>query len=255
MGLAPQRRLVQRRGVGGCSHLVASGHRRGDAAAGGVLGSESTAALRCPLRRQSKATKNWEPSNEATAPRRRGPREGRRARTLSDVFPDVLRQYLVDEGLVADTPPFCLLPKPVEHTHIETMATSWRGSSPIGGRPTRRIALSCSGDESGISEKSILREVGRALAAARPARADDADRFAMTTPPQGIDHHAHSLFTRQPKPPKASFDARVLARLNRRDCGIEGIAGARIPRRTRVDIRPTRIPLPAAARVVVEVRG
>jgi hypothetical protein len=43
-----------------------------------------------------------------------------------------------------------------------------------------------------MSEKSILaarRPVGRTLPAARPARADDADRLGIASPPAGIRHH------------------------------------------------------------------
>ena len=66
MGLAPQRRLVQRRGMGGWTCLVAGGRRRGDGGARGVLGSESAATVhvspvsrvRCQTEGDSTAT--WE---------------------------------------------------------------------------------------------------------------------------------------------------------------------------------------------------
>ena len=66
MGLAPQRRLVQRRGMGGWTCLVAGGRRRGDGFARGVLGSESAATvhvspvslIRCYTERDFTAT--WE---------------------------------------------------------------------------------------------------------------------------------------------------------------------------------------------------
>ena len=72
------------------------------------------------------------------------------------------------------------------------MAISCLAALPRGGRPTRRIARSWTADASGISEKLILLEcppVGRTFLAARPARADDADRLDIASPPAGIGHH------------------------------------------------------------------
>ena len=68
------------------------------------------------------------------------------------------------------------------------MAISRRAPVPIGGRPTRRIALSCRSDVSGISEKSIPRRVTirRPFLPARPPRTDDADRFDMACCPLRI---------------------------------------------------------------------
>ena len=65
------------------------------------------------------------------------------------------------------------------------IAISWRGSSPSGGRPTRRMDFSCSADESGMSEKSSFRRVRRTFAAAGTPRADDPDRFRIATSPEG----------------------------------------------------------------------
>ena len=52
--------------------------------------------------------------------------------------------------------------------------------------PTRRIALSCSRDDSEMSEQAILRAVRRTSAAARPPRADDTDRFSIATSPEQV---------------------------------------------------------------------
>jgi hypothetical protein len=89
------------------------------------------------------------------------------------------------------------------------MAIRRRGSSPIDGRPTRRITFSCSGDESGISEKSILRVVRRALATARPPRTDETDRFRIATSPQRVGDHEHTPVVRFSEPPKTWFAALV----------------------------------------------
>src|SRR2546426_3650942 len=74
------------------------------------------------------------------------------------------------------------------------IAISRLGSAPNGGRPTRRIARSCTGEVSRISEKSIprRRRVGRALFAARAARADDANPLAIVSPPHGIGNDEHA---------------------------------------------------------------
>src|SRR5262249_11282525 len=69
------------------------------------------------------------------------------------------------------------------------MAISRRAATPKGGRPTRRMARSCAGDASGMSEKSIpRRRIRRPLFAARPPRADDPETFAIVSPPDGIGH-------------------------------------------------------------------
>ena len=59
------------------------------------------------------------------------------------------------------------------------IAINWRARSPSGGRPTRRMARSCSPEASGISEKSIFRAapVRGSLLPAREPRTDDTDRF------------------------------------------------------------------------------
>jgi hypothetical protein len=61
-------------------------------------------------------------------------------RPLRDVLPDVLGQHFVDQRLLANPTPTRFLPEFVEHTGSTRMAISWRVRSPIGGRPTRRMA-------------------------------------------------------------------------------------------------------------------
>ena len=83
---------------------------------------------------------------------------------LSHVFLDVLCQYFVDQCLIGDAPALGLLAELLEHTYVQAN----RDESPrlVCDRwapPTLLIAFSCSGDESGISERSILRDVRRAL--------------------------------------------------------------------------------------------
>src|SRR5262245_53229213 len=69
------------------------------------------------------------------------------------------------------------------------MAISRRAATPKGGRPTRRMARSCAGDASGMSEKSIpRRRIRLPLFAARPPRVDDPETFAIVSPPDGIRH-------------------------------------------------------------------
>jgi len=82
------------------------------------------------------------------------------------------------------------------------MAISRLASAPKGGRPTRRIARSWAGEASGMSEKSIpgRRRVGRPLFPARPACADDADPFAIVSPPHGICHDEHAAGHRAAEP-------------------------------------------------------
>ena len=84
---------------------------------------------------------------------------------------------------------------------------SCRAWAPIGGRPTRRIARSCSSDASGRSEKSIARRtaVGRSFFAARPPRADDADRFAIVCLPLRIGHDQDAVKHRASDLEKPSF--------------------------------------------------
>src|SRR5437773_3827967 len=73
------------------------------------------------------------------------------------------------------------------------MAMRRRAAAPKGGRPMRRIAPSCPEDTSGISEKSIpCRRVSLALLPARTPRADDADAFAIASPPHCIGHDEHA---------------------------------------------------------------
>ena len=103
----------------------------------------------------------------------------------------MLRQHFVDEGLVTDAPAARLLAERLKHPRVNRIAMS----SPRFGAerwtpPTRRIALSCSGDDSGMSEESIVRRVYTArCAAARPPGADNPDRFAIATSPERIGHH------------------------------------------------------------------
>src|SRR3989442_14114868 len=82
------------------------------------------------------------------------------------------------------------------------MAISRLASAPKGGRPTRRIARSCAGDTSAMSEKSIprRRRIGRPLFAARPARTGDADPFAQGSPPHGLGHDEQSGRRRATQP-------------------------------------------------------
>ena len=84
---------------------------------------------------------------------------------------------------------------------------SRRARAPRGGRPTRRIARSCSSEASGISEKSIFRgaAVRRALLATRPACADEADRFDMTRCPQCVGHDDDVAEYRPSETKKPSF--------------------------------------------------
>ena len=93
---------------------------------------------------------------------------------------------------------------------LTRIAISWRGSSPSGGRPTRRIALSCAADESAISEKSIFRRVRRTLAAARPPRADDPDRFRIAPSPERVRDHEHVSACRSTKAQEPRLRRRVL---------------------------------------------
>src|SRR5206468_476987 len=74
------------------------------------------------------------------------------------------------------------------------IAISRLASAPKGGLPTRRIAWSCVEEASGMSEKSIARRrrISRPLFPARPARADDADAFAIVSPPHGVGHDEHA---------------------------------------------------------------
>src|SRR6266545_1366461 len=73
------------------------------------------------------------------------------------------------------------------------MAMRRRAAAPKGGRPMRRIAPSCPEDTSGISEKSIPpRRIGLALLPTRSPRADDADAFAIASPPHCIGHDEHA---------------------------------------------------------------
>ncbi len=90
------------------------------------------------------------------------------------------------------------------------MAINWRGSSPSGGRPTRRMPFSCSADESGMSEKSICRRVRRTLAAAGPPRADDPDRFRIATSPERVRDHEHVSAGGSTKPQEPRLRRRVL---------------------------------------------
>jgi hypothetical protein len=78
------------------------------------------------------------------------------------------------------------------------MAISLRASVPKGGRPTRRIARSGAGEASGMSAKSIpgRRRIGRSLFAARLARADDANAFAIVTPHAAGRHASQSQESR-----------------------------------------------------------
>src|SRR5262245_12311795 len=86
------------------------------------------------------------------------------------------------------------------------MAISRRAAAPKGGRPTRRSARSCAEDASGISEKSIpRRRVGRPFFPAPPARADDANCFAIASPPYGVGHDEHTAGHRTAQAQKSSL--------------------------------------------------
>lgn len=109
------------------------------------------------------------------------PRAGSR-----DILPDMFRQDLVDQCLVSDPPALCLLTEAVQNIRIHTDCNQPARSLSKVGRPTRRIARSCSSDASGISEKSIRRAglVRRPFLPARAPCADDADCLAIAGPPQ-----------------------------------------------------------------------
>ena len=86
------------------------------------------------------------------------------------------------------------------------MAISRRAAAPKGGRPTQHSARSCAEDASGISEKSIpRRRVGRPFFPARPARADDANCFAIASPPYGVGHDEHTAAHRTAQAQKSSL--------------------------------------------------
>jgi hypothetical protein len=72
------------------------------------------------------------------------------------------------------------------------------------------MAANCSGEESGMSEKSIFRRVRRALAAARLSRADEADRFGIAMSPDGVRDHEHPSIGRSAKPSASRFRRGVL---------------------------------------------
>jgi hypothetical protein len=46
--------------------------------------------------------------------------------------------------------------------------------------------MSCSGDASGMSEWSILRDIRGAFAATRPPRTNEPDRFGISTSPERV---------------------------------------------------------------------
>ena len=73
---------------------------------------------------------------------------------LRDILTGVASQDFVDQGLITDASPTCFPAELMEDSRIDADRDQLAGSSPRGGRPTRRIAFSCSTDESGISEKS-----------------------------------------------------------------------------------------------------
>ena len=81
------------------------------------------------------------------------------------------------------------------------------------------MAFNCSGDESGMSEKSIFRAVRRAFAATRPPRADEPDRFGIASSPQGVGDDEHAPVGGSTEPPKPRFGSRVL-----QVCAVEGLA-------------------------------
>jgi hypothetical protein len=72
------------------------------------------------------------------------------------------------------------------------------------------MAFNCSVDESGMSEKSIFRFVRRPLAATRPPRADDPDRFRIATSPERVRDHEHVSCGGSTKPQEPRFRRRVL---------------------------------------------
>jgi len=61
-----------------------------------------------------------------------------------------------------------------------------------------------------MSEKSIGRRVRRALAAARPPRADDPDRFGIATSPKCVRDHEHMSARGSTKPQEPRLRRRVL---------------------------------------------
>ena len=99
---------------------------------------------------------------------------------------------------------------------------SCRASVPIGGRPTRRIVRNCSSDSSGMSEKSIFARatVRRAFLAARPPRADAADRFALASLPLCAGDHRNTIENRSSNPEEPWFFRPV--------AGVRGSQGSRV---------------------------
>src|SRR5713101_9826179 len=80
------------------------------------------------------------------------------------------------------------------------------------------MVFTCSGDESGISEKSIFRTVRRAFATTRPPRADEPDRFRIASSPQGVGDYEHAPVGGSTEPPKPGFGTRML-----QVCAVEGL--------------------------------
>jgi hypothetical protein len=61
-----------------------------------------------------------------------------------------------------------------------------------------------------MSEKPICCRVRRPLAAARPARADDPDRFGIATSPERVRDHQHASTSRSTKPQESRLRRRML---------------------------------------------
>ena len=134
----------------------------------------------------------------------------------------MLGQHFVDQRLIPNAPPTRFFAELIEHARIDTdrdrLARFVAERRPT---TTRRIAFNCSGDESGMSEKSIFRAVRRSLAATRAPRADEPDRFRIATSPQRVGHHRHAAVRGSAESPKPNFGARMLQVRAVQSLGIE----------------------------------
>lgn len=106
------------------------------------------------------------------------------------------------------------------------------------------MAFSCAADESGMSEKSILRRVRCTLAARPPS--DDPDRFRIATSPECVCHHEHGSAGASTKPQKPRLRRRVLQVWTVERLGIEEDGHGVIERDAvlrRVGLGLSRVPL------------
>src|SRR5262249_39657496 len=109
-------------------------------------------------------------------------------------------------GLIAQAPSLGFPPQGPEDLGIDPNGDQPSSRDAQGGRPTRRMARSCAGDVSGMSEKSIpRRRIRRPLFAARPPRADDREPFAIVSPPDGIGHEEDAAGCRPAQSERSSL--------------------------------------------------